>query len=234
MMEAHAGGPSDNESPESNPVVAIDGPAASGKSSVAREVAKALGFVFVSSGAMYRAFTWEVLRRGANSGDRDAVLSVLGETGFQCATSDGAATILVNGADPGEAAHTGEVNANVSTVAAYPEVRKALLVEQRGFAHVGTGVVMEGRDIGTVVFPDTPYKFYVDASPEVRQARRRAQGIEDSVLERDKQDSSRETAPLRQAEDAAVIDSSDLTLGEVVGKVLRLLKEKGLAAASGA
>lgn len=207
--------------------IAIDGPAASGKSSVARRVAQRLGFVFVNSGAMYRAFTWHVLESGADCADRDAVLALLVEARFECGEIDGVATVLVNGRDPGEGLSREDVNGNVSLIAAYPEVRERLVAEQR--AHrVTADVVMEGRDIGSVVFADSPYKFYIDASPEVREQRRRAQGIEDEIVERDRRDSTRQASPLTIADNAVVIDSSELGLEEVVERVLTILREKGL------
>jgi cytidylate kinase len=211
--------------------IAIDGPAASGKSSVARRVARRLGFVFVNSGAMYRAFTWLVLESGIEPANRDAVLQLLGDASFECGERDGEATVEVNGTDPGSGLSAEKVNRSVSTIAAYPEVRERLVAAQR--AHRDRAdVVMEGRDIGTVVFPDTDWKFYIDASEEVRQQRRRAEGIEDSISERDRQDSTRKASPLTVADDAFVIDSSELTLEETVDRVILRLREKGLEQAA--
>jgi len=206
-------------------IIAIDGPAASGKSTVARRVADGLGLTFVNSGAMYRAFTWWVLKRGIDPEDGPAVLSLLDDTHFVCGQEKGRGTIAVG--KTGETVTaldapqlcSAEVNRNVSAVAALAEVRERLVAEQRKYAEEG-GVVMEGRDIGSVVFPDTPFKFYIDASPEVREQRRRAQGITDAIAERDRKDSSRKASPLLVAEDALVIDSSDLSAAEVVDKVL--------------
>ena len=212
-----------------NRVVAIDGPAASGKSTVARRVAEELGFVFVNSGAMYRAFTWWVLENGINSANGEEVLRLLGETDFETHERNGMGVIAVNGRELGEEIHSGEVNAEVSPISAYPEVRERLVAEQRACAD-RSDVVMEGRDIGSVVFPDTPHKYYIDASPEVRARRRRDQGQEDSVTERDRQDSSRKTAPLKVADGAVVIDSSEMGIEEVVEAVLARLAENGLSA----
>ncbi len=208
--------------------IAIDGPAASGKSSVAKAVAKRLGFVFVNSGAMYRIFTWWVLENGIDCADRDAVLELLDRTQFECGEADGVATVSLDGREPGAGLSREDVNANVSVIAAYPEVRERLVAAQR--AHRETAdVVMEGRDIGSVVFADSPFKFYIDASEEVRQQRRRAEGIEDSISERDRKDSTRKASPLTIADNAFVIDSSDLTLDEVVESVLAKLHEQGLS-----
>ena len=186
--------------------IAIDGPAASGKSSVARRVAEELGFVFVNSGAMYRAFSWQVIQSGLDASDAEQVLDLLQKTQFECGEKNGVGTVLVNGVDPGEELTSDSVNSTVSAIATYPEVRERLVAAQRVYREKGN-VVMEGRDIGSVVFADTPYKFYIDASPEVREKRRRDQGIVDSIIERDRQDSSRKTSPLVAAEGAIVVDS---------------------------
>lgn len=201
-------------------IIAIDGPAASGKSTVAKRVAAALGIVFVSSGEMYRAFTWWVLENGIDPTDTAAVLELLGKTKFVCGEEKHMGTITVGGVPMtrSELAAT-EVNSGVSLIAAIPEVRERLVAEQRRYASE-RGVVMEGRDIGSVVFPDTPFKFYIDASPEVREARRKAEGISDSIAKRDRIDSSRKASPLVVAENAIVVDSSDLAIEEVVERVL--------------
>jgi cytidylate kinase len=205
-------------------IVAIDGPAASGKSTVARRIAAELGCVFVNSGAMYRAFTWWVLESGVDTADTPAVLKLLGETEFECAEEDRVGTISVGGrrmtraelSDPA-------VNGNVSAIAAIPEVRERLVAEQRLYA-TRQSVVMEGRDIGSVVFPETPFKFYIDASPEVRAERRRAEGIDDEIIERDRIDSSRKASPLVIADQAIVIDSSHLGIDEVVAQVVAVIR----------
>lgn len=210
----------DSSTAQSSNIIAIDGPAASGKSTVARRVAAALGYVFVNSGAMYRAFTWHVLDQGIDVSDRDSILRLLSETKFSCGERDGVGTVAVNGAElDSETISATGVNENVSAIAAIPEVRERLVAEQRAYAS-RANVVMEGRDIGSIVFPETPHKFYIDASPEVRERRRREQGIEDRIAERDRVDSSRKTAPLVVADDATVIDSSTMGIEEVVAAVL--------------
>lgn len=206
-------------------VVAIDGPAASGKSSVARQLASRLGFVYVNTGAMYRAVTWCALAQPAPAFDPDALLALVNGTRFECSLVDGVESFLVNGVDPGEALNSAAVNARVSDVASVAAIRQFLVGMQREFG-ARHNVVMEGRDIGSVVFPETPYKFYIDASPEVREARRRAEGIDDSIAKRDRIDSSRKVSPLVVSGDALVVDSSHLTAEEVVAAVLAAIRER--------
>lgn len=208
-------------------VIAIDGPAASGKSSVARMLARRLGYLYVNSGAMYRAVTWLAVTNDVPASDAGRVLALLDTTSFECGVSGKESIILINGFDPDPHLVDPGVNANVSQIAAIPEVRRILVDKQRAFAN-SHNLVMEGRDIGSVVFPETPYKFYVDASPEVRAARRAKQGQSDSITERDKVDSTRRTSPLVIAEDAHVIESSHLTIDGVVGEIIGRLKLKGL------
>jgi len=208
-------------------VIAIDGPAASGKSSVARTLARRLGYLYVNSGAMYRAVTWLVVSRDVPATDASSVLSLLERSRFDCTVVGKDSSILVDGADPEPHLTDPAVNANVSAIAAIPEVRRILVEKQRALAE-SHNVVMEGRDIGSVVFPETPFKFYIDASPEVRAARRARQGLADAITERDKFDSTRRTSPLVIAEDAHVIESSHLTIDGVVGEIIGRLKLKGL------
>ena len=217
---------------EANVVIAIDGPAASGKSTVARALARRLGFRYVNTGAMYRAVTWLAVSRGALSGDADRVSELLASTKIEVGFSDGESTILIDGADPTPHLNDEAVNACVSRIASIPDVRR-LLVEKQQACVVGHDVVMEGRDIGSVVFPKTDYKFYIDASLEVRAARRAKQGIADSVGARDRQDSTRPMSPLIIAEDAHVVDSSHLTIDGVVGEIIGRLKLKNLALPAG-
>ncbi len=206
-------------------IIAIDGPAASGKSTVARRVAAELGLVFVSSGEMYRAFAWWVTSKRVDPSDAVAVVDLLVRTDFVCGEKEGLGTVAVGGVPMTRAELSApEVNAAVSAVAAIPEVRERLVAEQRRYG-LERGVVMEGRDIGSVVFPDTPHKFYIDASPEVREARRRAEGIADSIAKRDRIDSSRSASPLVVPDGALVVDSSELSVDEVVARVLAAVRE---------
>ena len=207
-------------------VIAIDGPAASGKSSVAKALARRLGFVYVNTGEMYRAVTWQVLQSGVDPKLMDAVRDCAASMDIQCGVEERHSTISVNGANPGDALVGEAVNAAVSFIAKVPEVRQRLVDLQREYAS-RCDSVMEGRDIGSIVFPDTPYKFYIDASEEVRAARRAKQGLKDSIGQRDKQDSTRRNSPLVIAEDAHVIDSSHLTIDGVTGEIIGRLKMKG-------
>jgi cytidylate kinase len=208
-------------------VIAIDGPAASGKSSVARELAERLHYGYVNSGAFYRTVTWWILKCGADPASPDAVADVLSGSAMESGFDANAAFFRIGGSDG--AAHLREdtVNRSVSPVSRVPAVRECLMEHLRSLAE-DRDIVMEGRDIGSVVFPGTPYKFYIDASPEVRKLRRVAQGQHDEIAERDKIDSSRPNAPLIIAEDALVIDSTHLTVDGVVGEIVGRLKLQGL------
>ena len=208
-------------------VIAIDGPAASGKSSVAFALAKRLGFSYVNSGAMYRAVTWNVLQRGVNPHESIAVVAALEQSKIVCALVDKKSRIVIDGRDPASHLRDANVNCAVSIVSCIPRVREILVARARECAEADD-VVMEGRDIGSVVFPETPFKFYVDALPEVRVQRRRAEGQRDEIAARDRADSSRAASPLIVAPDAEVIDTSALTIEGVVKEILRRLKEKGL------
>lgn len=206
--------------------IAIDGPAASGKSTVAKRLAQQLGLIMVNSGEMYRAVTNEVVRRGVDPAEAGAVAALLDEFDLRCSVADGNTIVLVDGVHPGESLRSDQVNAAVSQVAAVPEVRTLLVDRQRELLNLGD-LVMEGRDIGSVVFPETPYKFYIEASEEVRRQRRAAEGQVDAVAERDRQDSSRKTSPLTIAEGAMVIDSSEMHVEQVVAATLNGLRERG-------
>ncbi len=208
-------------------VIAIDGPAASGKSSVARELARRLGFVYVNSGAMYRAAAWHVLQKAIAPDDDAAVTKLIESAPLVCDLDKNESRIMIGGVDPAQFLHDDRVNDSVSLVSSVPRVREILVEKMRRYA-VEHDVVMEGRDIGSVVFPDTAYKFYIDASSEVRLQRRTAQGYRDQIAARDHADSSRRASPLIIAEDAHVIDSSNLTIEGVVGEIIERLKLKGM------
>ena len=203
-------------------VVAIDGPAASGKSTVARLLAARLGYVYVNTGAMYRAVTWLVMRHGVDPADPQAVGALLDATPMEFGVEQSRSTLRMEGIDPEPYLNEPQVTANVSAVAAIPRVRQFLVARQREYVR-DNPLVMEGRDIGSVVFPETPFKAYIDASEEVRAQRRAAQGIVDNLAARDQKDSSRSAAPLRVAPGAHVIDSTCMGIEEVVDEVVRLL-----------
>ena len=206
--------------------IAIDGPAASGKSTVAKVLAQTLELTMVNSGEMYRAVTLSVLQDGANPSSADEVSAILKELDLSCIVEDGASRILISGAHPGEALRSETVNAAVSAVSAIPEVRRKLVELQRSLLNQ-SDLVMEGRDIGSVVFPETPYKIYTEASEAVRNKRRADEGLSDSVSERDRLDRTRKTAPLIVPDGAVVIDSSQMTINEVVEQSLGNLRELG-------
>lgn len=212
-----------------NIAIAIDGPAASGKSTVAKSLAKRLGLIMVNTGAMYRAIAWASIQHHVDVNDSEAVVGLLQKVDFTCGVEEGISTILVDGVNPGDELRQDPVNQRVSTVAQIAEVRSLLVDKQREYLRLGS-VVMEGRDIGSVVFPDTPFKFYIDASEEVRAARRGAEGIADSLAERDKKDSERKISPLVISEGACVIDSSEMSVDQVIEKVLTTLKKLGAPA----
>jgi cytidylate kinase len=208
-------------------VIAIDGPAASGKSSVARQLASRLGYAYVNSGAMYRAITWRVVSMNVPSDDAVGVVDLLERSNIEISLENGSSVIRIDGTNPEPFLRDQSINHNVSPVSSIPAVRDFLLGFLRNFATEGH-VVMEGRDIGSTVFPDTPFKFYIDASPEVRRLRRQVQGQSDEIAARDKVDSTRRASPLIIADDAQVIDSSHLTIDGVVGEIIGRLKLKGL------
>jgi cytidylate kinase len=212
-------------------VVAIDGPAASGKSSVAREIARRLRFAYVNSGAMYRALTWHILEHGIDPSETECVIGSIESAEITCDLQNNESRLLIDGIDPVDHLRDDRVNNGVPLVSRIPRVRQILVEKMREYARA-CDLVMEGRDIGSVVFPDTPYKFYLDASPEVRAQRRAAQGEQDAVAARDYADSSRSNSPLVVAKDANFIDTSNLTIAQVVDEILRQLKLKKLTANS--
>jgi cytidylate kinase len=211
-------------------VIAIDGPAASGKSSVAQALAQRLGYGYVNSGALYRAATWFVLEHEVDPSNGSDIAMALLAAEIVCGLRGGESFIRINGTNPEPFLRETRINAAVSLVATVPEVRALLTARLRALA-AECAVVVEGRDIGSAVFPDTPFKFYIDASQEVRAQRRALQGGggRDEIAARDFTDSTRRASPLIIAEDAQVIDSSRLTIDGVVGEIIGRLKLKGLA-----
>lgn len=215
-------------------VIAIDGPSGAGKSSVSRSVGRKLGYLHVDSGALYRIMTWQCLENGVDTSDPAAVAAFAKAVEIECRPEDGAIAYYVRGEQPGNRIRTPEINAHASAVATVKEVRDRITAILRGMTEHGN-LVVEGRDITTAVFPDSPARFYLTASAEARARRRQkeevekgianqsAEDVKASLLARDKIDSSRKYAPLRKADGAVEIDSSDLTLDQVVAAVLAAL-----------
>jgi cytidylate kinase len=212
----------------SHPVIAIDGPAASGKSTIARALSERLGFVYVNTGLMYRAVTWRLLSNPGLPLPGSDLMPILDGLQFRCWIEAPHTHVSIAGYEPVAETRSQEVNQSVSAVAARNEVRAFLIERQRELA-AHSPLIMEGRDIGTVVFPDTAYKFFLDASPEVREQRRAAQGELDSILKRDQQDSSRANAPLKKADDAFSVDSGKLSIAEIVDTIVNQCRARGLS-----
>jgi cytidylate kinase len=214
--------------------LALDGPAGSGKSSVSRAVAQHLGWVMLDTGAMYRAITWAVLQANIDLDDHEAVAQQARNTTIEITTDPGNFSISANGEDVTSAIRSPEVSAAVSAVSAVPQVRELLVQLQRqAVANSNFGIVIEGRDIGTVVLPDSKLKVFLTATPEAR-ARRRSLEVDplassetiaqtqEELLLRDTKDSGREHSPLKPAPDSQLLDTSDLSLEQVVDQLVIL------------
>ena len=214
-----------------HPVIAIDGTAASGKSTFARELARRLGYVYVNTGAMYRGVTWYLQQKNIPLGDAEAVAREARAAGVETRLHEGELVFRIAGLDPLPHVREGRVNEGVSLVAQVAGVRKLLVAEQQRLAGQAP-LVMEGRDIGTVVFPKTPYKFYLDANADVRAQRRQEQGENDVIRQRDNLDQQRENSPLTCAPDALCLDSGHASVEELVAVALRHLASRGLEIAS--
>ena len=216
--------------------IAIDGPSASGKSSVSKGVAAELGFIYVDSGALYRGVTWQAIRKGVDPKDAAAVLEAMHSADWEFFVKNGAAIFSVDGDVPVQELREKDVREAVAGVAAIPEVRKFVVESLRSLENFGS-LVMEGRDIGTVVFPDSPHKFYLDADPEERAMRRyrelvaagedeKAHEVMESLKKRDQIDATRKADPLVVAPGAQVIDSTSMTLEEVIQTVIDAVRRK--------
>lgn len=216
--------------------VAIDGPAGAGKSTIARAAAAQLGFVYVDTGALYRTIGLAVCRRGIDGTDVPGILATLPEIQVGLTYQDGAQHVLLDGEDVSDAIRTPQISTYASQVSSVPEVRAYLLDLQRDLAR-RQSVIMDGRDIGTVILPDAKVKIFLTASPEKRAARRCAElrekgqdvtveGILTDMERRDALDASRAAAPLKQAEDAVLVDTSDLTLEQSIEAVLTVIRDK--------
>ena len=209
-------------------VIAVDGTSGSGKSSTSRGVAQRLGLRYLDTGAMFRAMTWWLLREGVDVRDQAAVAAVAGRPAIESGTDPLAPTITVDGVDVSVEIRGEDVNAAVSPVSAVPDVRARLLQLQREVIGDG-GIVVEGRDIGSVVWPQAGVKVYLSADPDARAARRAAEeggsdvaSTQQSLLERDRIDSGRATAPLTMAEGAVHVDSTHQSLAEVIDRIVAL------------
>ncbi|WP_062215253.1 (d)CMP kinase [Streptomyces sp. NBRC 109706] len=221
-------------------VVAIDGPSGTGKSSTSKAVAARMGLRYLDTGAQYRAITWWMLNAGIDVDDRDAVAAAAGKPTIVSGTDPLAPTIVVDGTDVAAPIRGKQVTGAVSAVSAVPEVRTRITELQRSIAAEAVeGIVVEGRDIGTTVLPDAEVKIFLTASPEVRAARRSAElagkpgaaaevaATRAALLKRDAADSGRTTSPLAKADDATEVDTSELTLEQVIECVVTLIEERG-------
>lgn len=225
------------------PVIAIDGPSGSGKGTLAEALARELGWHLLDSGALYRIVALAALREGLETAAAERIAALAARLGIEFRPADGGRAVLLDGHDVTLEIRAEQVSAASSEVAALPAVRAALLDRQRAFRRP-PGLVADGRDMGTVVFPDAELKIFLEASPEVRAARRHKQLIDKglggslrallaNIKERDERDRARAVSPLVPAPDAIVIDSTVLSIDAVREHVWRLVRERGLARATG-
>lgn len=216
--------------------VAVDGPAGAGKSSISKIVAKKLGYLYIDTGAMYRSVTWAVLHNHIDVNNQKAVEALLPELDLTMEASDDSCKVFIAGQDVTDFIRTPQVNNAVSIVASYKGVRQYLVERQRLMAEAG-GVILDGRDIGSVVLPNAELKIYLTASVEARAMRRylevkgtvneqTLEDITDSVMQRDDMDKNRKESPLIQVEDAVLVDSSEMTFDETVEHILHLVQER--------
>lgn len=216
-------------------VVAIDGPAGAGKSTIAKLVGEKLGYAYIDTGAMYRSVTWKFLGTGKNF-DEVFIGDLAHQMVIEFKPEAKINRVFVDGTEVTDAIRTPEVTQNVSKVAAIGPVREAMVLQQRRMGEVG-GIIMDGRDIGTVVFPNAQLKVFLTASVEERASRRYKENIakgqvcdleqlKQEIAARDKADSEREISPLKQADDAILLDSSDMTIEEVVQTILKMVEER--------
>ena len=216
--------------------VAVDGPAGAGKSSISKIVAKKLGYLYIDTGAMYRSVTWAVLHNHIDVNNQKAVEALLPELDLTMEASDDSCKVFIAGQDVTDFIRTPQVNNAVSIVASYKGVRQYLVERQRLMAEAG-GVILDGRDIGSVVLPNAELKIYLTASVEARAMRRylevkgtvneqTLEDIKDSVMQRDDMDKNRKESPLIQVEDVVLVDSSEMTFDETVEHILHLVQER--------
>ena len=206
-------------------VIALDGTSASGKSTNAKRVAKALGYSYVDTGAMYRSLAWYCLKNKVDIEDEKAIASTCRRWNTELINVEGRIRLNIDGYFPAEEIRTAETSALVPVVAAVPAVRKWMKAKQRECIEFGS-LVMEGRDIGSNVFPDTDFKFYLDASLDERSKRRVADGVNENLAARDKKDSERATAPLMIPLGAKVINNSNMTAEETSALIIKEVRKK--------
>ncbi len=216
--------------------IAIDGPAGAGKSTIARKVAEKLSFIYVDTGAMYRSMALYFIRHDIAAQDEEKIAAACPDIDVSIAYQDGEQQVILNGENVNGMIRTEQVSMMTSDTSKYPVVREKLLSLQRGLAEK-ENVIMDGRDIGTCVLPNADVKIYLTASAAERARRRYKEQtergvdcdikeIERDIIARDEQDMNREVAPLRQAEDAVLVDSSDMTIDQVVDEIIRIYQEK--------
>ncbi|WP_281202319.1 (d)CMP kinase [Cytobacillus kochii] len=216
--------------------IAIDGPAAAGKSTVAKIIAEKLHYIYIDTGAMYRALTFKALQSEIDINDEESLIHLLKETDIVLNPGESGQRILLDGLDVSMEIRTAEVTNSVSTVSKHKQVREEMVARQQRFGQEG-GVVMDGRDIGTHVLPDAEVKVFLLASVDERAARRHAENLEkgfpsdlallkEEIANRDKLDSEREVAPLKKAEDAVELDTTSLSIHEVVDRIMKLVEER--------
>ena len=218
-------------------IITIDGPAGSGKSTIAKMLAKELGFTYIDTGAMYRAVALMVKREGIDPDNPDAVVELMKKIQIDLKPAENGVQVFLNGEDVSKEIRTEEIGKIASKIARHSEVRKILVQMQRELGLRAKNVVIEGRDTGTVIFPDADIKFFFTASPEVRAERRykelKEKGLNISyeeilkeIKERDHLDETRKDSPLRPAEDAIIIDTTDKSLSDVFQNVLKIIKDR--------
>lgn len=218
--------------------IAIDGPAGAGKSTIAKLVAKKLGFIYVDTGAMYRALALYFIRRGIRAEDEEGIAAACKDAVITIRYQDRTQRVILNGEDVSGSIRTEAVGNMASATSVYPAVRAHLLELQRGLA-ASSKVIMDGRDIGTCILPNADVKIFLTASTHVRAVRRyeellekgmtcNLEEIEQDIIERDRRDMNREIAPLKQADDAVFLDSSDMTVAQVADAIIGVAKRNGL------
>jgi cytidylate kinase len=217
-------------------IIAIDGPSGAGKSTLGRMIARSLNLLYLDTGAMYRAAALAVLRAGVSTKDAAAVASVTARANINLAGDPDSLRVTLDGRDVSDEIRTEEVSQSASVISTIPEVRRTLVQRQREMGARG-GVVLDGRDIGTVVFPDADVKFFLTAEPEARARRRydeervRARDVTfeqtlDDINQRDRRDATRETSPLAIADDAIVLDSTELSIEDVYERMMHAIRER--------